>query len=541
MKFGDKLILLRKKKGLSQEELAEKLGVSRQSVSKWESNNTYPETDKIVQICNIFECSMDDLINDKVTDVETTYRKNKNNLNNVIDSFLEFITKTINMFSSMKFSAGLKCIIEFIILGFILFLMSITVVGISSSVIASLFKVFGGETVNVIKTVLSAILNVCCFIVSIIVIIHTFKLRYLNPYDKLVNESKKESKSNDNNEDDNDSKLDLRKDDLKVVIKDEDNKPFAFLGVLSNIIMIFIKFVVACIGLSFVASLVTLVSIFVISLCLIGSNMLFVGSSLSLLALCALHILIIILIIYFIFNKKVNVKAMVITFISSLIVFGLGIGLFAYSLKNIDIIQNDKSNYVLDKINVEYKDNLVIKNSYDYREIHFVTDNSKTENELVVEGLVLKDVGKLNKEYHNNDNMPEVRIHERFKGNIKTEINRFFKDLKNNKIYINNSLGKDSYITVYGNENTINKIIEDTKKLYLIQYEEKDDYKLVKIMDDRVYIYNDYYDEDLEYYGIKYNALNDTITGDTKKLCKREYEETPYGNKMIIRCNEVDD
>ena len=37
MKFGDKLIALRKKKGLSQEELAEKLGVSRQSVSKWES------------------------------------------------------------------------------------------------------------------------------------------------------------------------------------------------------------------------------------------------------------------------------------------------------------------------------------------------------------------------------------------------------------------------------------------------------------------------------------------------------------------------
>ena len=69
MKFGDKLIALRKKKGLSQEELAEKLSVSRQSVSKWESNNTYPETDKIVQICNIFECTMDDLINDNITDI----------------------------------------------------------------------------------------------------------------------------------------------------------------------------------------------------------------------------------------------------------------------------------------------------------------------------------------------------------------------------------------------------------------------------------------------------------------------------------------
>lgn len=55
MRFGDKLIKLRKKNGLSQEDLANKLNVSRQSVSKWESNNTYPETDKIVQICNIID------------------------------------------------------------------------------------------------------------------------------------------------------------------------------------------------------------------------------------------------------------------------------------------------------------------------------------------------------------------------------------------------------------------------------------------------------------------------------------------------------
>ena len=116
MKFGDKLIQLRKKNGLSQEELAEKLGVSRQSVSKWESNNTYPETDKIIQIANLFDCSMDDLINDKITDVESTLRKNKNNIQNVWDSLLEFITDTVNMFSKMKFKDGLKCIIEMIII-----------------------------------------------------------------------------------------------------------------------------------------------------------------------------------------------------------------------------------------------------------------------------------------------------------------------------------------------------------------------------------------------------------------------------------------
>ena len=52
MKFGDNLRNLRKSKKISQEALAEKVKVSRQSVSKWESNSTYPETDKIIQINN---------------------------------------------------------------------------------------------------------------------------------------------------------------------------------------------------------------------------------------------------------------------------------------------------------------------------------------------------------------------------------------------------------------------------------------------------------------------------------------------------------
>ncbi len=120
MKFGDKLIELRKKNGYSQEELAEKLGVSRQSVSKWESNNTYPETDKIIQIANLFECSMDDLINDKITDIDSTLRKNKSNINTVWNSLLSFITRTVNMFTKMKFMDGLKCVIEMIIIGFII-------------------------------------------------------------------------------------------------------------------------------------------------------------------------------------------------------------------------------------------------------------------------------------------------------------------------------------------------------------------------------------------------------------------------------------
>ena len=68
MKFGENLQKLRKEKGISQEQLAEQLGVTRQSVSKWESGNSYPEMDKIVAICNLFHCDMDVLINKDITE-----------------------------------------------------------------------------------------------------------------------------------------------------------------------------------------------------------------------------------------------------------------------------------------------------------------------------------------------------------------------------------------------------------------------------------------------------------------------------------------
>ena len=62
MTFGEKLQELRKGSGLSQEELAQRLGVSRQSVSKWEQDQTYPETDKLIEISRIFSLSVDSLL-----------------------------------------------------------------------------------------------------------------------------------------------------------------------------------------------------------------------------------------------------------------------------------------------------------------------------------------------------------------------------------------------------------------------------------------------------------------------------------------------
>lgn len=62
MTFGENLQFLRKRAGLTQEDLAEKMEVSRQSVSKWESNAAYPETDTILRLCDLFRCDMDTLL-----------------------------------------------------------------------------------------------------------------------------------------------------------------------------------------------------------------------------------------------------------------------------------------------------------------------------------------------------------------------------------------------------------------------------------------------------------------------------------------------
>ena len=66
MSLGNKLAQARKKQNLTQEQLAERLGVTRQAVSRWESDAAYPETDKIVRMAQILEVSCDYLLQDGV-------------------------------------------------------------------------------------------------------------------------------------------------------------------------------------------------------------------------------------------------------------------------------------------------------------------------------------------------------------------------------------------------------------------------------------------------------------------------------------------
>lgn len=64
MKFNEKLLNIRKKQGLSQEELGQELQVSRQTISKWESGQSYPDFQKLVLLSDYFDMTLDELVKD---------------------------------------------------------------------------------------------------------------------------------------------------------------------------------------------------------------------------------------------------------------------------------------------------------------------------------------------------------------------------------------------------------------------------------------------------------------------------------------------
>jgi len=123
MSLGENLQFLRKKNNITQEQLAEKLEVSRQSVSKWESDTTYPEMEKLVQLCQMFHLSMDDLIQ---KDVSSLYVEDKSYYDNHMNLFSKMASLGVGLIlfgiSLMMFLQGIGFAEELVTAIFFIFL-----------------------------------------------------------------------------------------------------------------------------------------------------------------------------------------------------------------------------------------------------------------------------------------------------------------------------------------------------------------------------------------------------------------------------------
>ena len=104
MVFADKLQSLRKSKGLSQEELAEKCNVTRQSETKWETGLGYPETEKLLILCEILDVDLDYLMRDKTATAEDC------SVQREISSYESYVGKWVRIFLKDREFNGLHCV-----------------------------------------------------------------------------------------------------------------------------------------------------------------------------------------------------------------------------------------------------------------------------------------------------------------------------------------------------------------------------------------------------------------------------------------------
>lgn len=94
MEFSTKLIQLRNQAGFTQEQLAEKLFVSRVTISKWESGRGYPSIESLKLIAKTFDVTIDNLLTNEqiINIVEKQNLSNKKNLNSLIFGLLDFLS-----------------------------------------------------------------------------------------------------------------------------------------------------------------------------------------------------------------------------------------------------------------------------------------------------------------------------------------------------------------------------------------------------------------------------------------------------------------
>lgn len=199
MKFGENLYNLRKRQKMSQEKLAEKIGVSRQSVSKWENGTAYPEMNRILEICKIFHCQLNDLVNDTILDFDSLDEEVKMSVvkfNKEKQRKLKIASKTISICS--KILQVITIIISAIIFISMFFVPSVVnSIDISEeSVIIANRKLQDETTSNTImqvfnerskiEIILYTEIIIVCLIISILLI--SFAMLYLSKLFKNISE-----------------------------------------------------------------------------------------------------------------------------------------------------------------------------------------------------------------------------------------------------------------------------------------------------------------------------------------------------------------
>lgn len=456
MKFCDKLQKIRKENNITQEGLADRLNVSRQAVSKWESGQAYPDTEKLIQISKIFNVSLDELMNDNV-DKSIVDKNKKISFMDIINDVLEFLTKSVNMFWSMKFTEKLKCLFEMAILVLIIFCVAMLSTAIMEELLRKIIMFLPGNVVYNLCNLFVTLLYLAWLVLGVVIVVKIFKTRYLDYYvfvtdenvsEKTIEEPIKELKE---------------KKEYKVVIRDPKDSSFSMFSMIGKVCTFFIKCFCLIIAIPLIMFFIFCVLALVFSLFYLIDGLFFNGISLAILGILLFIYLMIEFIYNLLFNRKHAVNRIFIIFISSISLMGIGLGLSFAALSNYTYENNPVKETNMH--NIEMSDNLVITSMiYNMGYDNLVIDNSLDNIKLEVTSYGSNDVYlySYNEYSYNGESKDLFRVID-----IGIDYNELemYKDVINNLInkkIVNYDMNYD--VKMYISEGNLTKLRENMNK-----------------------------------------------------------------------------
>ena len=440
MNFCNNLQKLRKKMNLSQEQLAENLNVTRQSVSKWESGASYPEMDKLLALCKIFNCGLDDLVNKNIDEVKDLTSSKKIILN-FFKSIGDGISKTIKMLESFSFKELVRFLCQITIIIIVIALCNIPFQMIENAITEAFYN---SSIYNAVSSFFNFIMILLYSCFSIITFFYVYKVKFLDNFDI-------ENSDNDNDID-NDNKTTVNKKESITIKSDK----LSILDILMNLFIWFVKFVFIIFMFPIIMSIIGGVVGLVLLIILIFKGLFLIGPILISFSLVVFSIMLIEILFNFIVNKKTNFKKIFIFCISSIVLASIGIGLSIGYFSNIEIINKVPSEYKLDTKEefIPMSDKLFIHDNY-YSNVDYIEDNN------------LKDQVKIDVEYYksiydinimsNDDDTIYIHLEEPEVIKIGEYVDQIINNLKNKKIY-NYEILSDVKVKVTTSSENINKI-----------------------------------------------------------------------------------
>ena len=381
MKFCDKLAKQRKNNNFSQEQFADKMNVSRQAVSKWESGSSIPDMEKIIQMCKILNCNLDDLLDDGV--IDSKQKSSQNSFNNYFSDFLSFITRVYNMFWSMTFKEKIKCIFEMFVIFIVLFILGSIVKELLFMIILNSFR-----NIDIIRTfvnnVVSPLVDILLLILGIIIFIHLFKIRYLDYFITVEDNDALEKSSEKALEEEkiiNNKKYVVEQKKEKIIIRDPKHSTLHFINALGKILLLIVKFFIILFVIPVLFSTVVLIGLEAIMLVFIKYGILFFFISVAGMGVLLICYLIVYFSYQFLFNRKINFNKSFVIFVASLVLIGIGSGLSFISCMDYKKVDSLPKLTDVKTTDIEMEDNLVINEEYDTK---YTIDNNVSNIKIKV-------------------------------------------------------------------------------------------------------------------------------------------------------------